>query len=56
MFLFAEATGGVSANFIIFMLIMGLGMRQWGIWIRGNPALRRGGVKVASHFLSRLLK
>ena len=43
MSLFAEASGCGSFGFLIFILIMVLGIRQWCKWLKGNDALRGRG-------------
>jgi hypothetical protein len=56
MFLFAEETGSGGFGFILFVIIMMIGMRQWCIWLKGNAVLRGAAKKGALSLLGRLLK
>jgi hypothetical protein len=40
MYLFAESSESNGFGFLIIILIMVLGTRQWCIWLKGNDALR----------------
>lgn len=52
--LFADSTGDV--RFIIFLIVMFVGARQWCIWLKGSPALRGAAKHGALSILGRMFK
>jgi hypothetical protein len=56
MFLFAEASESSSIGWIIVLLILVLGIRQWFIWLRGNQVVRGAAKQGALSVLKRLFK
>jgi hypothetical protein len=55
-FLFAEASESSSLWWIIVLLIMVMGIRQWFIWLRGNQVVRGAAKQGALGILKRLFK
>ncbi|MGH7173466.1 MAG: hypothetical protein ACRELG_24555 [Gemmataceae bacterium] len=56
MYLFGESSGSGGFGFILFVIIMVMGMRQWCKWLKGNAVLRGAAKKGALSILGRLLK
>ena len=56
MYLFAEASEGSSLTWIIVLLILVVGIRQWFIWLRGNQVVRGAAKQGALGILKRLFK
>jgi hypothetical protein len=56
MYLFAESSGSYGFGFLIFVIIMVMGTRQWCKWLKGNDALRGGAKQAGLNILSRLFK
>jgi uncharacterized membrane protein YecN with MAPEG domain len=54
--LFAEASESSPFGFLIVMLLMLMGIRQWGIWLRGNTVVRSAAKKGVLSILGRLFK
>ncbi len=54
--LFAESSGSNGFGFLIFLIIMVMGTRQWCKWLKGNPVLRDGAKKGALNVLGRMFK
>lgn len=52
--LLAESSG--NFGFLLFLLLMVLGIRQWCIWIKGSPILQRGVKKGLGKLLSIIFK
>ncbi len=56
MFLFAESSEGSSLGWIIVLLLMVMGIRQWFIWLRGSQVVRGAAKRGAVGILKRLFK
>lgn len=56
MFLFAEASESNPVGFLIVMFLMLMGIRQWGIWLRGNSIIGGAAKKGVLSILGRLFK
>ena len=56
MFLFAEVSESSSIAWIIVLLIMVMGIRQWFIWLRGSQAVRGAAKQGALSILKRLFQ
>jgi uncharacterized membrane protein YecN with MAPEG domain len=54
--LFAEASESNPIGFLIVLLLMLMGIRQWGIWLRGNSIVRGAAKKGILSILGRLFK
>jgi hypothetical protein len=56
MHLFAESSGGLPTSFLIFVVVMIMGMRQWVKIIKGNAVARGLAKKGATSLISRLFR
>ena len=56
MYLFAESWGGLPTSFLIFVVVMIMGMRQWVKIIKGNPVAGGLTKKGAMSLISRLFR
>ncbi len=54
--LFAEASESNPIGFLIVLLLMLMGIRQWGIWLKGNSIVRGAAKKGVLSILGRLFK
>ncbi len=54
--LFAEASESNPIGFLIVLFLMLMGIRQWGIWLKGNSIVGGAAKKGVLNILGRLFK
>jgi uncharacterized membrane protein YecN with MAPEG domain len=54
--LFAEASESNPIGYLIVLFLVVMGIRQWGIWLRGNSIIRGAAKKGVLSILGRLFK
>ncbi len=54
--LFAQASESNPLAVLIVVFLMVMGIRQWGIWLKGNSVVRGAAKKGVLHILGRLFK